>query len=139
MDMNIPPFFIGDKVTIVNRYFHNKAYLNDIVRTVIHVKRSSTTRSGWTIYVDGPNYHKKGSGLAMDAGWFIKAANADKLHRSDFILQKIMTGINASLSDAHIDLGFQRHVTKTELIGCIRQLLIKNSEVSNGQNKTPQI
>jgi hypothetical protein len=67
----------------------------------------------------------------MDAGWYIKAANVDKINRTDFITQKIIAGINAGLNDTGIDQGFQRHVTKAELIGCIRHLLIKNTEKQN--------
>jgi hypothetical protein len=69
------PFNIGDKVRLRSDHYQGKlAFLNDIERTVISVRKSGTCVSGWMISVNGPNAHYKlkRHGLTLDSGWIIK-------------------------------------------------------------------
>lgn len=125
------PFTVGDKVTIKGSYYYgSKSYLNNIIRTVISIKRRGVCASGWQICVDGPNYHKKGKGLKMDSGWFIKISSDDPKTKRENILEKISEGISRGDSDLQIDQSFQRHVTKADLVSCIRHLLISRDKAS---------
>lgn len=133
--MSQPPFVPGDKVTI-NGYFHGgNAHLNDVVRTVIKVKPSRNTASGWIVDADGPGFRKKATEVSMDAGWFKKApvkldsiidVDKEQVASTDprlKIIRKISEGERQGKSNTQIDKDFQRHVTKADLIGCIRYLL----------------
>ena len=115
------PFKLGDRVKFASpKYYGKKAYLNDIVRIVIAVKKSCTCHSGWAIDVDGPGFQK--SSLCIkghDSGWFVKVAEESLTEK---LLKKIYFKIDQGLSNTDIDKSFQRHVSKVDLIRCIRFL-----------------
>lgn len=131
-----PPFIPGNKVTL-NDYYHGKnEYLNHVIRTVISVKHSRIAASGWMVTADGPGFQKKSKSVIMDANWFKKVPeNYESLSKSK-IINRIIAEARHGKSNLEIDRGFQRHVTKADLIGCIRYLVSDGSLIVNGVNNT---
>jgi hypothetical protein len=109
-----PPFSVGDKVVIKGNYFWGKrAVFNTVVRTVTRVTTSKTAASGWEVDTDGPPRN----GLkGFDSGWF------QRITPSHSLLGKIKDQILSGKTNQEINQSFQRHVTKEQLIQCIREL-----------------
>lgn len=119
--MEEAPFKLGDKVKFASpKYYGKKAYLNNVARNVIAVKKSCTCRSGWSVDVDGQNFQKLSICIkGHDSGWFVKISEPNETEK---LLEKIYSRIDQGLSNAEIDKSFQRHVSKVDLIQCIRFL-----------------
>lgn len=116
-----PPFNVGDIVNIKRYYVGKIAWKNNVNRKVLSVKRNPQCVSGWLVFVDGPNFHKPEGGIAMDSGWFILIK--PEKDKTKNIIRKIIN--SSTMTDKEIDISFQRHVTKADLIRCIRKLLPK--------------
>lgn len=130
--MENAPFKVGDEVVFNVKYVGALSYLNDVVRKVTAVRPSRICTSGWAVSVDGPNARNPNGGLANnDSRWFTRPGRSKPQTlegaRRDQILDKIKQGIGQGLSDQDIDKSFQRHVTKAELVGLIRQHLLKGN------------
>ena len=129
-----PPFKPGDKVTINGYYHGHNDHLNHVVRTVLKVVPSRQPVSGWYVVVDGPNYQPRSTrGLSMDSGWFLRVRRGTTTKidcsKAERIIKSIKEQTDQGKSDQIIDQSFQRHVTKVDLIACIRHLLLKGAEI----------